>query len=69
MKQLSVGDQERLAIFEAFLDLPTDPTLPATFGHKITAPSHITASDRIRLYAAHSVAYLMQRDLERDGDL
>jgi hypothetical protein len=55
--------------FAEILRLPTDPTIAGKFGHHITASVPVSPERRIAEYLRRAPAYLMHRDLERDGDI
>lgn len=62
-------DHERLAAYKAIISAPTDPTIARRLTHRTTAPRVLSTQTRIARYLRHATAYLMHRDLERDGDL
>lgn len=63
-------DPERLAAYEAILRQPPDPVVKKQrLRSRITAPVLRGEKTRIRQYHALATAWLMHRDLDRDGDL
>ena len=64
-----MGDTDRVGAFTALLQLPTDPTIAGRFGHRLTAPYVPVAERRLAEYVRRSIIFLMERDLDRYGDL
>ena len=62
-------DRDRLAAYKAILRTPTDPAIEKRLRSRITAPILNATQARIKHYLRHATAWLMHRDLDRDGDL
>lgn len=59
---------DRLRRYKRLLQTPTDPHIQDRIGHRITCPG-VEGRRRTEGYVRRVTAFLMYKDLDRDGDL
>ena len=62
-------DLDRRAAYAALDRLPTAPSIRDRMGHHPIKPLKIPPHMKIARFQAHATAWLMYRELDRDGDL